>query len=130
MEINKETEESMSRLAWMARDRAHIYGKTKAGACVLTEHGGLFTGCNIEHIYRTRDIHAEQAAIVCAVVGGCPKIKAIIVVAERDNFIPCGSCMDWIHQHGGGECLIGQQNKIGGEIKWYKFTDLMPQYPS
>ena len=29
---------------------------------------------------------------------GKKKLDAILVVAERDKFTPCGSCLDWIFE--------------------------------
>ncbi len=127
--VNRGIALSMSEAAWETRRKAFIHGKTKVGACIW-DGERIYAGCNLEHIYRTRDIHAEHAAIVNMITRGGKRIVAILVVAERDNFTPCGSCMDWIFQHGGPKTLVGKQNKRQGKITWYRAKDLMPHYPS
>jgi cytidine deaminase len=61
---------------------------------------------------------------------GDRELKAILIVAERDNFTPCGSCMDWIFQFGHEQCIVGFQRIPKGEIKFYTAHQLMPYYPS
>ena len=119
----------LSQKAWVTRERAFILGNTKVGAALLSNMGNIFSGCNVEHIYRCHDIHAEVNAISNMVSHGENKFLAILIAAERKKFTPCGSCMDWIMQHGGENCVVAYQNEPNGEI--YKFTakELMPHYP-
>ena len=119
----------MAMQAWSARENAHIYGKTKVGAAARGENGTIYLGCNVEHIFRSHDIHAEVNAISNMISSGEKKLTAIIIVAERDKFTPCGSCMDWIYQFGGPECIVGFQNTPKGEISFYTAHELMPHYP-
>lgn len=111
------------------RENAFIFGKTKVGCALLTDTGKVLAGCNVEHVYRSHDIHAEVNAISSMVAVGEKRIIAIVVVAERDNFTPCGSCMDWIIQFGEKNCLVGFQNILNGNRKIFKASDLMPYYP-
>jgi len=120
---------ALSLKAWEVKDNAYIFGDTKVGAALLTDTGRIFTGCNVEHKFRSHDIHAEVNAISNMVAAGEYKIKAILVVAERDFFTPCGSCMDWIIQFADKDCLVGFQNNTEKEIIWFKYSDLMPYYP-
>lgn len=121
--------ESLSKSAWMVRDNAHIFGNTKVGAALITEKQNIYSGCNIEHIFRSHDVHAEVNAISNMVSNGDKKFTSILIVAERIKFTPCGSCMDWIFQHGGSDCEVGFQSKQGGEIIIYTASELMPHYP-
>ena len=121
---------SLSTLAWRARKNSFVLGNTKVGACLLSNKGQYYTGCNVEHIFRSHDIHAEVNAISNMIVGGERRLKAILIVAMRSKFTPCGSCMDWIMQHGGKNCIVGFQNKKGGEIIFFRAGELMPHYPS
>lgn len=114
--------------AWKVRENSCIFGKTKVGAVVYTRLGNMYRGCNIEHIYRSHDIHAEINAISNMVSSGENKFLAILVVAERDFFTPCGSCMDWIMQHGEKKCLVGFENR-NKEITIFTADELMPHYP-
>lgn len=129
MKITHETWNKLAEKAWDCRENAIILGDTKVGAALLTDTSNIFTGCNIEHIFRCHDMHAEVNAITTMVAAGDKKVIAIIVTAERHKFTPCGGCMDWIFYFGGGECEVAYQNKKNGEI--YKFTaqELMPHYP-
>lgn len=129
MKIEKEAWDNLSYHAWQVRDNAHIFGNTRVGAAVLTESDKIYAGCNIEHIFRSHDIHAEINVISTMIAQGEKLFKVILIVAERHQFTPCGSCMDWIMQHGGESCIVAYQNSKDGEI--FKFTakELMPHYP-
>lgn len=119
---------NLSNVAWNHRENARILGKTKVGAAVLSDKE-IFGGCNIEHKFRSHDIHAEISAISAMISSGSKKLDAILVVAERDNFTPCGGCLDWIFEFGGSECLVGCQNKKDGKIEIFSAKELMPHYP-
>ncbi len=121
--------EKLSEEAWMSQSNARVLGTTKVGAAVVSEEGRIFSGCNIEHKFRSHDIHAEVSAISSLVSGGCKSLSAILVVAERQQFTPCGSCMDWIFELGGPECVVGYQNQKGGHVKKFLARNLMPHYP-
>lgn len=121
--------ERLAEVAWTARSRAFIYGNTAVGAAVLVDSGSVFAGCNVEHKFRSHDIHAETNAISTMIASGCHKIEAVLVVAERERFTPCGACMDWIFQFGGADCLVGFQGTQQGEILVLRASELMPYYP-
>lgn len=120
--------EELSKRAWKIRENV-IYGNTKVGAALISKSDTIYVGCNIEQQYRNKDIHAEVNAITNMINNGEQELKAILVVAERDRFTPCGCCMDWIFQFGGPNVLVGYQTKIGGEIKRFSANKLMPYYP-
>jgi cytidine deaminase len=119
----------LSLAAWGVRENAHLFGKTKVGAALISQDGKIFTGCNVEHLFRSHDIHAEVNAIGNMIAGGEKKIIAILIVAEREKFTPCGGCMDWIFQFGDSDCLVGFQNIKEGVITIYTSGELMPHYP-
>ena len=127
--IDEKIWERMSEEAWKSQSNARVLGATKVGAAVLSGDGKIFSGCNIEHKFRSHDIHAEVSAISSLVSGGCMKLSAILVVAERTQFTPCGSCMDWIFELGGPDCVVGYQNQKKGTIKKFLARDLMQHYP-
>jgi cytidine deaminase len=119
----------LAEAAWAARDRAFVIGPTRVGAAVLTGSGEVFAGCNVEHRFRSHDVHAEVNAITTMVTNGNHEIRAILVVAERDRFTPCGACMDWIFQFGGLSCIVGYQVAPNAEPIILTATQLMPFYP-
>jgi cytidine deaminase len=115
--------------AWRVRGSAHVLGLTPVGCAVLDEIGRIHAGCNIEHKFRSHDIHAEVNAISHMVAAGGRQIVAIVVVAERERFTPCGACMDWIMQFCDSECPIYFQPAPGAELHSYTASQLMPLYP-
>ena len=74
------------------------------------------------------DVHAEINAISSMVAGGEKTFRAIVIVAKRERFTPCGGCMDWIMQHGSGDCVVGFQEEKKGEIQRYLARELMPLF--
>lgn len=129
MTINEKTWQKLASTAWKYRENARILGKTKVGAAVYSK-GKIFGGCNIEHKFRSHDIHAEISSISAMISAGNKKLDAIIIVAERNKFTPCGGCLDWIFEFGGAKCLVGYQTKKDGKITIFEAKELMPHYPS
>lgn len=121
--------ERLSDIAWAVRENARILGKTRVGCACVTMNNRYFSGCNIEHKYRSHDIHAETNAISSLIANGGKDIAYILIVAEREQFTPCGSCMDWIFEIGNEKTMVGFQNKKFGKIKWHTAGELMPFYP-
>lgn len=115
-------------LATESRKNA-IAHTTKVGAALITENGKYYSGCNIEQIYRNKDIHAEVCAISKMVSSGVKTFLGIIIVSDRERFTPCGACMDWIFQFGGENTLVAYKNILGGDIEIYEAKELMPYYP-
>ena len=121
--------QNLSSEAWIFREHARVLGKTKVGVAVLSGKE-IFGGCNIEHQFRSHDIHAEVSAISSMISSGKKKLDAILVVANREKFTPCGSCLDWIFEFGGPKCLVGYQTKKSGKITIFEAKELMPHYPN
>jgi cytidine deaminase len=106
-----------------------VHGKTRVGCAALDVDGRVFAGCNVEHRYRSHDIHAEVNAISSLVAGGGSALSVIFIAAERSRFTPCGACLDWIFEIGGEDCLVFTQCERAGNIVRYKASELMPLYP-
>jgi cytidine deaminase len=123
------TIDAMSEAAWTARDNARILGATPVGCAALSDAGVIYAGCNVEHRFRSHDIHAEPNALSSLVAAGGKACVAVLVVAERDKFTPCGSCMDWIFEIGGPNCQVGFQPRRSEAVTWYAAAELMPHYP-
>lgn len=121
--------EELFEVAWAVREHAHILGETKVGSAVLSQEGTIHVGCNVEHPFRSHDMHAEVNAIGSMVAGGGSRAVAIVIVAERERFTPCGACMDWIMLFGGPTCTVAFQGGRGGKHQAYTASELMPFYP-
>jgi cytidine deaminase len=100
--------------AWRVRQAARSIGGTKVGCAALSEAERIFVGCNVEHRFRSHDIHAEVNAIGSLVAAGEGRLQAIFIAAERNKFTPCGGCLDWIFELGGEDCLVYSQTSEEG----------------
>jgi len=68
------------------------YSKFKVGACILTESGETFKGCNFENASYGATICAERCAAGSAVAAGQCRFKAIAITSEKTAAWPCGIC--------------------------------------
>jgi cytidine deaminase len=121
--------EQMLTAAWRVRESAYVIGLTRVGCAVLDETGRIHAGCNVEHRFRSHDVHAEVNAITNMIACGGQRISRVVVVAERERFTPCGACMDWIMQFCELDCPIHFQPQLGAELHNYTAAQLMPFYP-
>lgn len=128
--LNSDQIARLSEAAWRVRKAAHIYGKTAVGAALLTLDDQVFAGCNVEHKFRSHDVHAEVNAITSMVSAGQKSFTAILIAADRELFTPCGGCMDWIFQFGGPNCFVGFQPEAGRDPFILRAKELMPFYPA
>lgn len=126
---NAEILAELSKAAWSVRENARVIGRTKVGCATRGSSGRIWVGCNVEHKYRSHDIHAEVNAIGNLVAGGDHGLQAVLIAAERERFTPCGSCMDWIFELGGDSCLVAAQSSPTGPILLLSSRELMPFYP-
>jgi len=124
-------ENDTDRLLQAAWDTAeHALGTSiKVGAAVLAPDSTVYTGCNIGHKLHSHDIHAEIGAISSLVAAGHRRLVAIAVVSEVVGLTPCGSCLDWILQLGGPDCLVYCQNQQGTQASCCRAGDLKPFVP-
>src|SRR4051794_40256777 len=95
------TDEQWRRLAdnaWQAREYARVHGKTMVGAAVLSAQGRIYAGCNVEHRFRSHDVHAEVNALTTMTSAGDGPAVAIVVASRRERFTPCGGRPYWIFE--------------------------------
>jgi cytidine deaminase len=95
----------------------------------MTESGRIFLGCNVEHRFRSHDVHAEVAALISMASNGEGPAYAALIASERERFTPCGSCLDWIFELGGADCLVIVESEPGKILLSYTASELMPHYP-
>jgi cytidine deaminase len=115
--------------AWNVRQHSRLFGKTPVGCAALDERGVIHAGCNIEHRFRSHDIHAEISATSALVSSGAQHLVALLIAADRDLFTPCGACLDWIFELGGDKCIVLVQQTREEPPSVYTAKELMPHYP-
>jgi cytidine deaminase len=128
--MTDETWRSLADAAWGVREHSRVHGKTRVGAAALSTQGNVHAGCNIEHIFRSHDVHAEVNALTTMAATGEGPAVAILIAAERDRFTPCGGCLDWIFELGGPDTQVAFQGSPGGSLLVLRADELMPHYPS
>ena len=95
MLAEKEIQELISR-ALEARKNAYApYSDFRVGAALLSDSGGIYTGCNIENSAYTPTNCAERTAFFKAVSEGVRGFRAICIAGgpgEREPEKPCPPC--------------------------------------
>lgn len=83
------------------------YSNFQVGAALLTEHGEIITGCNVENASYGLTICAERNAIFHAVATGRRKFKAIAIVASGEQMpYPCGACRQVLAEFASAETKV------------------------
>ncbi len=83
------------------------YSDFRVGACVLTEKGNIYSGCNFENASYGLSICAERNAIGTAITNGETKIKAIAIYSPNMyNCTPCGACRQVINEFKTDETVV------------------------
>lgn len=103
--------QNLLREAVEARSFAYSpYSKFQVGACVLTEDGKYFRGCNIENASFTVGICAERTAYAKAISEGKNKFVAVAVIAHQDEHFttPCGACRQFMVEFGNVEVFVSK----------------------
>ncbi len=130
MKKKQKTIEKLHSLATSARQRAYApYSHYKVGACLVTEAGSLYSGCNVENASYGGTICAERVAIVAAIAAEGPlvKIKEILVVtAEKKPWPPCGLCRQVIAEFATPSTKVHLADEKKVE-KTYRFSELLPE---
>ena len=120
--------EDLMELAKQAANNAYApYSKFPVGACLLTESGKTYTGCNFENSSFGLTICAERNAVGSAINAGERKFKAIAIFSpKKENCTPCGACRQVLNEFKSDEGLeIIVQDSNG--IKTYEIEQLLPE---
>lgn len=88
--------------ALAVRSHAHApYSGFHVGACLRTDSGALFAGCNVENAAYPQGQCAEASAIGVMVAAGERRIVEVVVVAEGERLCtPCGGCRQKLSEFG------------------------------
>jgi len=85
------------------------YSGAMVGACVLDEHGQVFSGCNVENASYGLTQCAERNALAAAINAGMPAGGAqvlLIVATGFDSLAPCGACRQVMSELLAGDARI------------------------
>lgn len=111
-----------------ASENAYVpYSKFKVGACVLTENGKVYTGCNFENSSFGLTICAERNAIGTAIADGERKIKVVAIYSPNiKHCYPCGACRQVLCEFSDNNSMdIITENEEGIEIN--NLNELLPK---
>lgn len=123
------TYEELMEKAIEASKNAYIpYSKFPVGACLITDKGNVYSGCNFENSSFGMSICAERNTVGTAVANGERKIKAIAIYSPlQDNCTPCGACRQVLHEFCENDTEIDIIVKIGNDLKIYTLAELLPE---
>ena len=98
----------MIALAREAQGRAYApYSRFHVGACLRTESGQLFAGCNVENAAYPQGQCAEASAIGNLVGAGEARIVEVVVVGDGAALCtPCGGCRQRLNEFAAGTTQI------------------------
>lgn len=115
------------KLAEQARKNAYApYSNFKVGAAIYSVGGKFFCGCNVENASYPCGTCAEAGAIAAMIASGEQQIAQILIVADTENILPCGNCLQKIAEFSSAETLVHSAD-LQGNIHTYRLTDLLPQ---
>ena len=121
------TYEELMNMAKEASKNAYSpYSKFSVGACVLTESGNTYKGCNFENASYGLCICAERNAVGTAIANGDREIKAIAIYSPNvDDCTPCGACRQVIYEFkdADGTDVI---TEVMGELVVHTIDELLP----
>jgi homotetrameric cytidine deaminase len=111
--------------AWKAREHACArYSRFMVGACLESEDGTLYTGCNVESSSYGLTCCAERVALFKALSEGARRFTRIAVVADtRQPCPPCGACRQLLYDYAPGLIVI-QDNRTQRETR--SIEELLP----
>lgn len=105
------------------------YSEFNVGACLFTETGRVYSGCNIENAAFSPSICAERTAFAKAVSEGEREFSCIAVVGGKNGVItdfcpPCGVCRQVMTEFCKPDFKVVLYN--GTDIKVLTLSELMP----
>lgn len=101
------------------------YSGFRVGACLLSEDGREFTGCNIENASYGATVCAERAAVCAAVSQGARRFTAIAVAGEKGDSWPCGVCRQVLNEFSADMRVI--VGRAGGPFDVALLSELLPR---
>lgn len=118
----------MLEAAGRARDNAHApYSGFAVGACLASDDGRLFAGCNVENAAYPQGTCAEAGAIAAMIMAGGRKIIEAAVVGGGANLVtPCGGCRQKLREFGAPDLAIHVCDESGQIKRSFTLEELLP----
>ncbi len=102
------------------------YSGFKVGAALLSIHGTITSGCNIEAANYSLTTCAERVALLKALSEGITRFIAIAIVADAPQLTPpCGSCRQFLWEYC-GDLLVILASPACVERKALTMSELFP----
>ncbi len=90
------------------------YSRFNVGACIRTDKGDYYNGCNVENASYSLTICAERSAIAQMIAAGDTHIRDIVITSSGDETVyPCGACRQMIREFSDAQTHIHCCNKNG-----------------
>ncbi len=106
----------------------NIYSKFPVGACVRSNIGKYYDGCNVENGSYSLTICAEASAIASMVNGGCRLVTDVVVFSNlAAECKPCGACRQIINEFANDSTKIHVCDVDGYNIRTILIRDLLPE---
>ena len=121
------THQELFERACAARENAYApYSGFRVGACLMTEDGSVFTGCNFENASYGATICAERCAAACAVNAGQRRFTAIAIAGNSAAW-PCGICRQVLREFACGPEMPVIVGPADGEFTVRTLEELLPE---
>ncbi|MDD4892631.1 hypothetical protein A1D18_01205 [Candidatus Rickettsiella isopodorum] len=101
--------------------------KFSVGACIRTNEGQLFHGCNWENRATPLSQCAETSALSGMLTAGYRKISEIVLVTPKFVCTPCGACRQRLLEFSHEETNFYSYNRDGLLLKSIKLNKLLPE---
>lgn len=107
------------------------YSNFDVGAAILTTDGLIYTGFNVENANYTLTKHAEEVAVLAAIIEGAINregrafIQAVAVACESDA-APCGGCRQFLNEFIAPDAIWYGRNTKTRKITSVPFAEIFP----
>lgn len=99
----------------------------RTGAALITDSGGIITGCNVENRSFGLTVCAERTALFNAVSRGFHRFTALAVAADGEALpIPCGACLQVLSEFCGPDLPVYVLTVTRPEPATYTLGSLLP----
>lgn len=104
------------------------YSGFKVGAALLTKHGEVFAGANVESASYGLTCCAERVALFKALTEGATDFVAVAVVARVPGGpMPCGACRQLLAEYAHGARVWVADSRALSKVKELTVAGLMPR---